>query len=74
MHTFPDPVCAQAIKSLPFVMIGIPYFCTGVGTLLEQYWNGFVIVLEQFWNEKGTMSLCFTLILKHDWLPSTDTY
>ena len=30
---FPDPVCAQAIKSLPAMMMGIAFFCTGVGTL-----------------------------------------
>lgn len=33
---FPDPVCAQAIRSLPAITIGTAYFCTGVGLL---YWD-----------------------------------
>ena len=31
LTVFPEPVCAQAIKSLPCIMIGMAYFCTGVG-------------------------------------------
>ncbi len=31
LTVFPDPVCAQAIKSLPARIAGIEYFCTGVG-------------------------------------------
>ena len=30
---FPEPVCAQAMRSRPFVTIGIEYFWTGVGFL-----------------------------------------
>jgi len=31
LTVFPDPVCAQAIRSRPLMMIGIAHFCTGVG-------------------------------------------
>ena len=27
---FPDPVCAQAIRSLPAITVGREYLCTGV--------------------------------------------
>ena len=31
LTVFPEPVWAQAIKSLPASVIGIAYFCIGVG-------------------------------------------
>ena len=31
LTVFPEPVCAQAIKSLLAKTVGIAYFCTGVG-------------------------------------------
>lgn len=33
LTVLPDPVWAQAMRSLPAHMIGMPYFCTGVGLL-----------------------------------------
>ena len=33
LTVFPDPVCAQAMTSLPAMMVGIAYFWTGVGLL-----------------------------------------
>lgn len=31
LTVFPEPVWAHAMRSLPAVTIGMPYFCTGVG-------------------------------------------
>jgi len=36
ISAYPDPVCAQAIRSRPAFPMGTEYFCTGVGLVYPQ--------------------------------------